>query len=171
MITICVQVPSNVWARERCVPTLGFRTLPENGWGWMERNMTFLNVQKLHERGVSITSGTTSSVRVNPGVNGRPKVLHYEKIATTQRRCVSVARCLCNCRHYSPAPLDKFQLVSTWWPGEGRGTIDSCDRYDIHMTRLRPSGTVPACTPQTRIDFLAQCTTETGMSIGKNNQN
>ena len=166
-----MRVPSDSWVCNGRVPILGFRTLPENDWDSVEPNTAFLNVQELHKRGVSITSGTTSSVRVNPGVNGRPKVLHYEEIATTQRRCVSVAWCLCNCRHYSPAPLDKFQLVSTWWPGEGRGTIDSCDRYDIHMTRLRPSGTVPACTPQTRIDFPAQCTTETGMSIGKNNQN
>ena len=59
---------THVWACRRRVPIPGFRTLPENGWDSVERNVVFLNVQELHKRGVSITSGTTSSARVNAGV-------------------------------------------------------------------------------------------------------
>ena len=116
----------------------------------MAPNVAILNVQEIHERAVSIISGTTSSVRVNPGVQWRPNVLHYEEIASNGSVCQSLgARVIAIITHLYPTvarepTIDESRLVSMWWAGR-RGTIDGGDRYNVHMLRLRSPGTVLAC--------------------------
>ena len=66
--TTFMRVPSDIWVCKRYVPVPGFRTLPEKGLDQVERNVVLLNVQELHKHGVSIISGTASSVGMNPGV-------------------------------------------------------------------------------------------------------
>ena len=86
--------------RVRDVSRLRFRTLLENDWDSVTPNLAILNVQELLERGVSIISGTSSSARVNAGVEWRPKALHHEEIASDSSACQSlVARVIATITH------------------------------------------------------------------------
>ena len=107
---------------------------------------------ELHERSVSITSGTTSSTRVNPGVEreGDRRYCNYEEIASNSGiyqslgiGVITTITHLYSVVTHKPT-RDKFKLVLMWWVGR-RENIDGGDRYDVHMLRLCSPGSVPPC--------------------------